>query len=447
MVDAFESSDLQKLQNALNEANAESNKQEIKKAQIEKKDDEYNERLSQLTEPFAQELLRKPVEEAPKALVSATKKAVGKGLNYLKGRAEEEVSRRVGQLSDRLGIPDLGERGEGLITRRFDAFRPSADDLVRVADKPRATLASFDKDGLSAINRARASGGRRALATSDEPTEVDAFTGKAVKPLAGQKKPLFDIAGDDDWASDLYDKPISHTPRLLQDTRAKLPSARPPPSLSETPEVRGTASLEKILPIQDARDTLPSVDFQFKRPVQPPARTPKVDVASGDGEYLDQLAPMRNAMKTPLAPLSQRDTAVGRVLADEGQAPPKSVPIEKPTPPTGEEPTLSTGQASEDASKAVSGTAKRVVSRDIEEASSVAKDVSTGTEDLAGTAGKALGTLAETDAEFGGPEDIAGDIISLIAGVGTLFGGVFGKHHTETPVEVPTNPTSQQGVY
>ena len=42
MVDAFESSDLQKLQNALNEANAESNKQEIKKAQIEKKDDEYN---------------------------------------------------------------------------------------------------------------------------------------------------------------------------------------------------------------------------------------------------------------------------------------------------------------------------------------------------------------------------------------------------------------------
>ena len=152
-------------------------------------------------------------------------------------------------------------------------------------------------------------------------------------------------------------------------------------------------------------------------------------------------------MKTPLAPLSQRDQAVGRVLADEGQAPPKSVPIEKPKPPTGEEPTLSTGQASEDASKAVSGTAKRVVSRDIEEASSVAKDVSTGTEDLAKAGGKALGTIAETDAELGGPEDPIGDIISLVAGVGTLLGGVFGKHHTETPVEVPTNPTSQQGVY
>jgi len=108
---------------------------------------------------------------------------------------------------------------------------------------------------------------------------------------------------------------------------------------------------------------------------------------------------------------------------------------------------LSTDQASEDASKAVSGTAKRVVSRDIEEASKVAKDVSTGTEDLASTAGKALGTLAETDAELGGPEDPIGDIVSLVAGLGTLFGGVFGKHHTETPVEVPTNPTSQQGVY
>jgi len=444
MVDAFESSDLQKLQNALNEANAETNKQMIRKADIEKKDDEYNERLSELTEPFAQELLRKPVEDLPKGIITGTKKAVGKGLNYLKGKAEDEITRRVGDLSERLGVPDLGSRGRSLVTRNFDSFLPSSSDLESVASKGRATLASFDKGGLDAINRARASNGR-SLLKGNEPVEVDAFTGKPVKPVVTQKKPLFDIAEDDDFTSDLYDKPITHTSRLFED-RPKLRIPDAPPSLTADEGLPKTGSLESILPLSEARETLPSVDFKFKRPIQPRAKPTSVDVASGDGEYLDQLAPMRNALKTPNAPLSQRGNAIQLVLSDEGKPPVSAVPIEKPTPPTGEEPTLSSGQASEDSG--LSGTTRtRVVSRDIEGASNVAKDVSTGTEDLAKAGGKALGEFAETDAELGGPEDVLGDIISGVAGLATLFGGVFGKHHTETPVAVATNPTSQQGVY
>jgi len=77
MTDVFEQSDLQRLQNAMNEANGELNKQKIKEEDIEKKDDQYNERLSTLTEPFAQEFLRKPVED-----INAEMKTI-EGVRYL----------------------------------------------------------------------------------------------------------------------------------------------------------------------------------------------------------------------------------------------------------------------------------------------------------------------------------------------------------------------------
>jgi len=446
MTDVFEQSDLQRLQNAMNEANGELNKQKIKEEDIEKKDDQYNERLSTLTEPFAQEFLRKPVEDIPKGLASGAKKAIGKGLNYVKREAEKQVDTRVAQLSERLGVPDLGEAGRSLLSGDFGSFLPKSSSLDQVAGKARATLSSFDKDGLSALNRARASGGQSLFSASDEPTEVDAFTGKPVTPVVSKKKPLFDIAEDDDWTSDLYNKPITHTARLFEDRPSvRLPDTPAPPSLRASEALPKTSSLESILPLDQAKADLGSVDFKFKRQVQPRVQPKPATAVEGDTSVLDQLAPMREAMKTPNAPLAQRNSAVSDLLAGTDEAPPAPAP--KPTlprkPPVAE-PVLSEGDASEEA---LAGTSKRVLSKDISKPLTALQKSAGGLEDEAGAGAKALITAGETDAELGGPENIIGDVISGIAGLATLFGGEFGKHHTTTPVEVPTIASSQKGVY
>ena len=453
MTDVFEQSDLQRLQNALNEANGELNKQKIKEADIEKKDDQYNERLSTLTEPFAQELLRKPIEDAPKAVISGAKKAIGKGLNYVKGEAEKQVDKRVAQLSERLGVPDLGEAGRSLLSGDFGSFLPKSSSLDQVAGKARATLSSFNEDGLSAINRARASGGNAPLRTSDEPTEVDAFTGKPVTPVVSKKKPLFDIAEDDDWTSDLYDKPITHTSRLFEDRPSvRLPDTPAPPSLRASEALPKTSSLESFLPLDKAKTDLGSVDFKFKRPVQPRVQPKPATAVEGDTSVLDQLAPMREAMKTPNAPLAQRNSAVSDLLAGTDEAPPAPAP--KPTLSavggTQTEP-LTDGQATDDAAKALQGGAKRVVSRDVtgaaEKAAAEKAAAKTAEKGVGSDIAEGLAGAAEGEAEAQGGLDPVSDIIALVAGLGTLFGGEFGKHHTITPEEVPTIASSQKGVY
>lgn len=61
--------------------------------------------------------------------------------------------------------------------------------------------------------------------------------------------------------------------------------------------------------------------------------------------------------------------------------------------------------------------------------------------------GKAAATAAETDAEFGGPEDIAGDVVALGAGLATLFGGQAFEQKAPAPVlRTPLNPAVEFGL-
>jgi len=63
-------------------------------------------------------------------------------------------------------------------------------------------------------------------------------------------------------------------------------------------------------------------------------------------------------------------------------------------------------------------------------------------------ASKVFKTMAETDAEGGGLEDIGGDVVSFFAGIGALFGGL--EAHKKKLPQMPTfqnvTPTYQLGV-
>ena len=70
-------------------------------------------------------------------------------------------------------------------------------------------------------------------------------------------------------------------------------------------------------------------------------------------------------------------------------------------------------------------------------------------EDPAGSLiGKMFKTMASTDAEGGGLEDIGGDIVSLVAGIGVLFGGIEAhKRKLPNAPSIPrVIPTYQLGV-
>ena len=80
---------------------------------------------------------------------------------------------------------------------------------------------------------------------------------------------------------------------------------------------------------------------------------------------------------------------------------------------------------------------------------SVLKPADDDLDDTISVAKKAGEKFLETDAELGGPEDVGGDVISGLVGLGTLLGGVFGaksKHlKGNFPAYVPINPTFQSG--
>ena len=80
---------------------------------------------------------------------------------------------------------------------------------------------------------------------------------------------------------------------------------------------------------------------------------------------------------------------------------------------------------------------------------SVLKPTDDDLDDTISVAKKAGEKFLETDAELGGPEDVGGDVISGLVGLGTLLGGVFGaksKHlKGNFPAYVPINPTFQSG--
>ena len=52
--------------------------------------------------------------------------------------------------------------------------------------------------------------------------------------------------------------------------------------------------------------------------------------------------------------------------------------------------------------------------------------------------------MAETDAEAGGPEDVIGDAISAVVGIGTIIGGLF-KKEKEPSLPIPTSTSIQLG--
>ena len=86
-------------------------------------------------------------------------------------------------------------------------------------------------------------------------------------------------------------------------------------------------------------------------------------------------------------------------------------------------------------------------------ASNLAKVAGDVGEDAGESVGKALAkgasTALETDAELGGPADIAGDVVAGLVGLGSLLGGIFGHHHHHVappPPPPPINPSVALGI-
>lgn len=93
----------------------------------------------------------------------------------------------------------------------------------------------------------------------------------------------------------------------------------------------------------------------------------------------------------------------------------------------------------ENTQKTISGV-KKIASSGVDEVENVGKKG-------AKLAEKVASRVAETDAESGGPEDVVGDVVSGLVGLGTLIAGVkIGKHiHQQTPNDLISNATYQAG--
>ena len=102
MSDAFSSLDRQRQNealseyiNALNGRTDAINRVKEENAEQKEKDDEYNSKLQSITDPLAQEFIRKPIEDLFKGTVNAFKARANKSLNSLGKRGIQAFKKSV----------------------------------------------------------------------------------------------------------------------------------------------------------------------------------------------------------------------------------------------------------------------------------------------------------------------------------------------------------------
>lgn len=460
-MDIFRDADLEERKEALNDALAVASGRREDQEDQEKKDADYNEKLQGITEPIAQELLRKPVEDL-------AKKAFGKVSGAIRSRvagglrsAGRQVASRLQDQATRLGVnaEDLEALRSGQPSRIAERF------TARTTGRATSAIPEvIDDDTRRVVNIGRGLRGRTPLPpqpTGDdgEAVEVDAFTGR---PIVRQEETPRPTPTDevDDWTAQLYDQPITHE----ADLPSRIPSTRPPVSLASDPEdptARVVANrLNSIFGNTDY-SSLPTPSF---RP--PPSSAPAIQ---GDTQVLDQLAPMREASRIQASGISPRQALQNRSILDQyrnatpdlredttpavqaegdatsgpatpqqptvqGQVEEPQVTPESSAPAPRSEPATGTGDSNVDGSS--SRSAGQQIDRTIEQ--NAGRDLESNT----------LRTVGESELALGGPEDPLADVVGLVAGLGTLFGGLFGGHHTDVvSSDATSNAVAQQGVY
>ena len=462
-MDIFRDADLEERKEALNDALAVASGRREDQEDQEKKDADYNEKLQGITEPIAQELLRKPVEDLAKKafgrISGAIRSRVAGGLRS----AGRQVASRLQDEATRLGVnaEDLEALRSGQPSRIAERF------TARTTGRATSAIPEvIDDDTRRVVNIGRGLRGRTPLPpqpTGDdgEPVEIDAFTGR---PVVRQEETPRPTPTDevDDWTAQLYDQPITHE----ADLPTRIPSTRPPVSLASDPEdptARVVANrLNSIFKQTDLSD-LPTPSFR------PTPRAPPPTASAGDTPVLDQLAPMREASRIQASGISPRQALQNRSILDqyrnatpdlredstpsvqaEGEATSGSATPQRPivqgqveepqvtpqssAPAPREEPATGTGDSNVDAS--ASRTAGQQAEQQLER--QAGRDLESNT----------LRAVGESELALGGAEDPLADVVGLVAGLGTLFGGLFGGHHTDVvSSDARSNAVAQQGVY
>lgn len=455
-MDIFEKSDLQKIQDGINTTIRGSQAEDTAQNEQTEKDDDFNEKLSGITEPFAQELLRKPVEKlGEKAfgkLARGVRSRIGKGLNRLRGNVQQRVGDAVNELAERAGVnPDSISGAAQALASGGDPLQalPSGSDLATAASRAATPLNSgLPDDAITALNRVRASSGQQPLTNpTDEAQEVDAFSGQPITNRIDEPAPA--TQPDNSVSADFDNTPIVRAADAPSDAPAALPDTPAPPSLA-TGRSTATQSLEDFLPLNKASDVSSPPSLQTSARVVQPRAVGDTPLATGDQ---DQLAPMRSLIKSTNSAEQNSDILRRfRATAQDDPAtlltPGRTGPPAPPAP-APDAPAAGTG-GSDPAPPAPTPAPDTpaqhtpVPSEDGPSASTVTAEV--GEDDILPDAGKAFLT---GEAALGGPEDPLADIVGALAGLGTLLGGVFGQHHTKVPTAtaLPTVGTAQKGVY
>lgn len=483
-MDIFRNPDLEERQEAQQEALNDYRDKKTTEAEAtaeqDKKDGEFNQVLEGVTQPLATEFLRKPIEDlgkrafgkvagAIRSRVSGVLRSAGKG-------AKDALTSKLESSASKLGV-----NAEDLqALRSGDASKIGGRLLGKVPTEGPPTSAlptgELDDETRQVLNVGRSLRGglpkpAQPTDSGGEPVEVDAFSGKPIERQPEVPRPQ-EIDEADDWTTQLYDQPITHAP----DMPSRLPSTRAPVDLGtepENPADRVVANrLSNIFKGTDTSD-LPTPSFKPAPRVQPP------EASAGDTQTLDQLAPMREAMKaqeispesalknrsildqfqntdadlrtgqtqTPLQEAQSEAVSGGQTPAGqeplqgqpnpvEGQ-PAQTAPEPSGTDPTAPKPDLGPGgEQDSNVDASVSKTAGQEADQALETgAKKTIKDVGTD----------ALESFGESEAVLGGPEDPLADIVGLFAGLGTLFGGLFGGHHHKA-VTSDAGPVANAGV-